>query len=57
MGFRGFVDWGFVAIQDHSTYDVLRDDPRFPTQIQRIRDDLARQWIAAEAWRRAPPAG
>ncbi len=57
MGFRGFVDGGFVAIQDDPTYDALRDDSRFQTQIERIRDDLARQRIAAEAWRKAPPAG
>jgi TolB-like protein/Tfp pilus assembly protein PilF len=51
LGFRGFIDWGFVGIDDDPTYDALRDDPRFKTQTKRIKADLARQRVAAEAWR------
>ena len=51
LGFRGFIEWGLVGIDDDPTYDVLRDDPRFKTQTKRIKQDLARQRVAAEAWR------
>jgi len=53
LGFRNFIDWGFVSIEDDPTLDPLRDDPRFKTQMKRIRDDLARQRLTAEAWRQA----
>jgi TolB-like protein/Tfp pilus assembly protein PilF len=51
LGFRGFIDWGFVSIEHDPTLDSLRDDPRFEAQMKRIRDDLARQRVAAQAWR------
>ena len=50
LGFRNSIDWGFVSIEDDPTLDPLRDDPRFKTQMKRIRDDLARQRLTAEAW-------
>ena len=52
LGFRGFVEWGFVGIHDDPTYDALRDDPRFEAQMKRIRGDLARQRVVAEAARK-----
>ena len=53
LGFRGTViDWVFVSIEYDPTLDGLRDDPRFKTQMKRIKDDLARQRVAAEAWRK-----
>jgi tetratricopeptide (TPR) repeat protein len=52
LGFRGFVEWGFVGIHDDPTYDALRDDPHFEAQMKRIRDDLARQRVVAEAARK-----
>jgi len=51
LGFRDFVDWGFAGIEYDPTFDSLRDDPRFKVQMKRIKDDLARQRVAAEAWR------
>jgi len=55
FGFRDFIDLGFVSIEYDPTLDSLRDDPRFKTQMKRIRDDLARQRVAAEAWRKPQP--
>ena len=55
FGFRDFIDLGFVSIEYDPTLDSSRNDPRFKTQMKRIRDDLARQRVAAEAWRKTQP--
>ncbi len=52
LGFRDFIDWGIVSLEYDPTLDLLRDDPRFKAQMKRIKDDLARQRVAAEAWRK-----
>jgi hypothetical protein len=52
LGYRTTVDEWFVGIGDDPTLDALRDDPRFKAQMTRIRDDLARQRVEADAWRK-----
>jgi TolB-like protein/tetratricopeptide (TPR) repeat protein len=50
LGFRDFLDWGFVNLIDFDpTLDSLRGEPRFKAQLERIRADLARQRVAAQA--------
>lgn len=53
LGYRSTVYEWFISIDDDAALDGLRDDPRFKTQMRRIHDDLARQRVAAEAWRKA----
>jgi TolB-like protein/Flp pilus assembly protein TadD len=52
LGFRDFIDWGFVSLEYDPTLDLLRDDPRFKAQMKHIKDDLAHQRVAAQAWRK-----